>query len=184
MSNLLDNLRKETNTMHMALHVHPVLRLCQKKRMDRAGYIRLLKAFYSPWKLIVPSISSFPIEALRSKLLLRADAIQDDLLSMNVDLTLHSAATKNVLNEEEMLGIAYVIIGSSMGAAMLSDSIVAALGNVPISYLSMSPKKAGWPELSLELRSLSTEKFPQTAHAAKKTFDLIHKELSTPTKSL
>lgn len=180
MSNLLEKLREETRDLHIALHVHPVLKLCQQQQMNKESYIRLLKAFYSPWKLIVPSISSFPIEALRPKLLLRAEAIQDDLLNLNVDITVFSAINEKMLDEQELLGMAYVVVGSSMGASMLSASILASLGNVPISYLSMTPKKAGWPELSATLRNNNTADHSVATSAAVSTFSLIQTQLSKP----
>lgn len=175
MSNLLDTLRQQTSKKHMALHEHPLLKACQMQKMDTAGYIRLLTAFYSPWKLVLPNLSSVPIEPLRSKLELRGKAIQKDLLELGIS-TEHSTETK--VSEGKLLGICYVVIGSSMGAAMLSTSIRNSIGDVPVSYLSMTPKQAGWPELSSSLRLLHKDDYPEAGIGALETFAQIDYQLS------
>lgn len=180
MKNLLTRLRQETTELHLALHQHPVLQACQKGTMDRAAYIHLLKAFYSPWKILSPAIATVPIPSLRPKLNFRAKAIQHDLVHLKVDKKFfESTPPQPRLSKEELLGICYVMIGSSMGAGMLSASIKASLGNVPVLYLSMTPKEAGWPELVGSLRTLDAKDYADTAIAAVDTFQLIQDQLSS-----
>ncbi len=180
MENLLSKLREETTELHLALHQHPVLQACQEGTMDRAAYIHLLKAFYSPWKLLSPAIDSVPIAALKPKLQFRAKAIHHDLVHLKVDQkVLKLTNPQKTLTKEKLLGICYVLIGSSMGAGMLSASIKASLGDVPVSYLSMTPKEAGWPELVGSLRTLEAKDYPTAAGAAVDIFQLIQDQLSS-----
>ena len=180
MENLLNLLRKETTELHHALHQHPVLLACQEGRMDQTAYIHLLKSFYHPWKQLSPHIDSVPIPSLRPKLKLRSAAIQNDLIKLKVDQNfLDATTTKKTLNKESLLGICYVMIGSSMGAGMLSASIKKSLGDVPVSYLSMTPKEAGWPELVGSLRILDANDYREVGTAALETFKLIQNQLSS-----
>lgn len=180
MENLLTLLRKETTELHHALHQHPVLQACQKGMMDQNDYLHLLKAFYHPWKQLAPNIDSVPIASLKPKLKLRSAAIQSDLTKLKIDQNFLDATTiKKTLNKGSLLGICYVMIGSSMGAGMLSASIKKSLGDVPISYLSMTPKEAGWPELVGSLRALDADDYSEAGTAALETFKLIQDQLNS-----
>lgn len=179
MESLLDTLRHKTTKLHQALHVHPVLKSCQEGTMSKPEYIHLLKAFYSPWKLLIPAIDLVPLEALKPKLRKRAAAIRDDLKKLKVDQDIFDPIIPNpILTKEALLGICYVLIGSSMGAGMLSAKIKASLNDVPVSYLSMSPKDAGWPELVTELRGLESKGYTSASTAACAAFELIGEELT------
>lgn len=181
MENLLSKLRQETTAIHVELHEHPLLKSCQEGTMTRKDYVHLLKAFYAPWKILTPRIESVPIIAIRSKLLMRAEAIQNDLVALGVDQQITELGEKNdVYSQQELLGMCYVVIGSSMGAAVLSKSIKATFNeNIPASYLSMTSKEAGWPELAAELRILDAKEYSEAPKAALDTFKLIHSELTT-----
>ena len=95
MESLLDTLRQKTSKLHHALHVHPVLKSCQEGTMSKSEYIHLLKAFYSPWKILIPAIDLVPVEALKPKLRKRATAIQDDLKKLNVCLLYTSPSPRD-----------------------------------------------------------------------------------------
>ncbi len=179
MDNVLQALRLRTKEMHMSLHEHPLLVSCQKGEMNRVEYVQLLKAFYSPWKLITPAISSFPIDSLKENLKQRSEAIRNDLLALEISVDSKDKSKNEDYTPGELLGISYVIIGSSMGASVLSENIKKSLGiNIPVSYLSMSPKLAGWPTLSSALRELKHEDYPKASEAAVKIFKLIDAELT------
>ena len=179
MKSLLDAMREETTQLHRALHVHPLLLSCQKGTMNKEEYRHLLAAFYSPWKLLIPAIDLVPIRSLIPKLHHRAQAIHDDLDKLHVDqVILDSRSLNTIPGQAEILGMCYVLIGSSMGASMLSTKIKETLHDVPVSYLSMTPKEAGWPELLGELRSIDALDYADATKSACDTFELMGKELS------
>ena len=184
MENLLDALRHETSKLHQTLHVQPLLKSCQEGTMTKEEYIHLLKAFYSPWKFLAIAIDLVPIAVLRPKLKSRMQAIQEDLMKLNVNQSIFKPITPKLKpSQKELLGMSYVLIGSSMGASMLSAKIKESLGDVPVSYLSMSPKEAGWPELVSELRRLESKDYALALTAACSTFKLIKDELSVKSGS-
>ncbi len=179
MRNLLDMMRQETTELHHALHEHPLLMSCQQGTMNKAEYVHLVSSFYKPWQLLIPSIDQVPINSLVPKLHARANAIRDDLNFLHVEKSIVEIGIPvSTLSKDKLLGMCYVLIGSSLGASMLCAKIKDTLGDVPMSYLSMSPKEAGWPELVGALRSLDVEKFASAPAAACDTFALIGKELS------
>ena len=97
MESLLDTLRQKTSKLHHALHVHPVLKSCQEGTMSKSEYIYLLKAFYSPWKILIPAIDLVPVEALKPKLRKRATAIQDDLKKLNIPKDRINKCVNNII---------------------------------------------------------------------------------------
>lgn len=176
---LLDTLRRKTSQLHQGLHGHPVLKSCQEGTLSKSEYVHLLKAFYSPWKLLGPMIDQVPITPLRPKLHSRFQAIKNDLLQLGVnDSTFRSLKPNTKLNKDQLLGICYVLIGSSMGGTMLSEKIRESLGDVPISYMAMTPKEAGWPELVAKLRTFETKDYAGAPVAAHDAFELVGKELT------
>ena len=179
MDNLLETLRYETSQLHQGLHVHPILKSCQEGTISKTEYLHLLKAFYSPWKTLAPAIDIVPIEALKPKLQSREQAIRDDLMKLNVDQKIFDPIIPQpTISMEELLGMCYVLVGSSMGGSILSAKIKETLGDVPVSYLSMSPKDAGWPELVGKLRSLKSEGFSGASIGACAAFEKIDNELT------
>lgn len=178
MSNLLEALRQETRDIHTALHENPILKACQENKLSLSEYVHMLTAFYEPWKKIIPSIEHVPIDDLKPLLVHRHQLLYSDLKALNVDEEILAPEETPVLNQDELLGACYVVIGSSMGATQLSQNVKTALGNQPISYLSMSPKEAGWPLLSGFIKSRDTSDFPETSSYAREVFELIQTELS------
>lgn len=178
MESLLDTLRHETTEIHQTLHKNPILKACQEGTINKRQYIHLLKAFHQPWAILSPAIQAVPIVSLRPKLHLRIQAIQTDLKQLNIHengATL--TAQQDVYTESKLLGMCYVLIGSSMGASILSKNVTTSLSDVPVSYLSMTPKEAGWPELVTTLRNLDSSKYAAASTAAIDTFKLIHTNL-------
>lgn len=179
METLLDNLRRKTTTLHHALHKHPLLISCQTGTLKKKEYTQVLRAFYQPYKVLMPVIDDIPIDGLIPKLKNRIQAIHSDLETLKVA---HEVAAlespKSALSKDAILGVCYVVIGSSMGAAMLSAKISEAISNVPVTYLSMTPKEAGWQELVSALRSYNAENYPLAADAACDSFKLINDALS------
>lgn len=179
MSDLLTALRQETGVIHNALHEHPILIACQEARLNTQEYIHILKAFYAPWLDLIPAVESVPLPALRTCLATRAKALGNDLDDLNIKV--HTPTQRANFTECELLGICYVLVGSSLGATQLRKSIRSALGPVvPISYMSISPKDAGWPLLAGHLRSLEADQYPKACLAAKNVFECIQMELSKP----
>ena len=179
METLLDKLRRDTTILHQELHKHPLLISCQNGTLKKKEYSQVLRAFYQPYKLLIPVIDEILIDTLIPKLKNRIQAIHSDLEDLEID---HEVAAlespKSALSKDATLGVCYVVIGSSMGAAMLSAKISEAISNVPVTYLSMTPKEAGWPELVSALRSYDAENYPLAADAACHSFKLISDALS------
>jgi len=179
MSNLLETLRKETRDLHNSIHEHPILLACQESCLNINEYSNMLKAFYLPWQTLLPAVKKVPIDSLQTCLFKRAEAIQSDLKSLNINP--NKLENSDVLlnpSEDELIGICYVLVGSSMGASILQKKIRKNLKTVPISYLSLSPRESGWPILSSYLKTLVSHDYPKAAYAAQNVFRMIHKELS------
>ncbi|WP_010178196.1 biliverdin-producing heme oxygenase [Aquimarina agarilytica] len=182
MENVLTKLRQETSKIHQELHEDPLLKSCEQGLMNKSEYIQMLKAFYSPWKRISPFIANVPIEALKTKLEHRNQAIRKDLYELNVEPSFLELTTDiQNIDEDILLGISYVLIGSSMGGTILSEKIKSSMGDVPLSYMSMTPKEAGWPELVAQLRVLDAKKHTSITIAAIETFKAIQTELTMST---
>ncbi len=179
MQNLLTALRHETSHIHNALHDHPVLKSCIEGMMNKEEYKHLLKAFYSPWKLVLPEISRVPIESLKPPLERRGQAIYNDLMQLEADpRPKHILRPNAEIDQGRLLGMCYVLIGSSMGAQDLVLSIKESVSDVPTSYLSISPKEAGWPILVSKLKELKDTDYPNACEEAVKTFKSIYENLS------
>lgn len=185
MRTLLEALRAETGPLHQALHHHPVMRACQQGGLDRGGYVRMLRAFDRSWSGLRPQIASVPWAPLRSALQGRARALRDDLEALDgVEAVEADAVVDLVPDPGAWLGESYVLVGSSLGARQLQDSVRGALGaDVPMSYLSMSPRAAGWPRLVARLRSLSAVDYPHACAAACRTFEAIQAALGPAPQS-
>jgi len=179
MSSILVALRQETKEIHADLHGNPVLKRCQENKLDIDDYIQMLLAFYQPWKELIHSVEQVPISNLQPLLLQRHQLLYNDLIALNVDKIMLASEKTAVLSQDEVLGMCYVVIGSSMGAIQLSQNIKMSLGNQPRSYLSMSPKEAGWPLLSSFLKSTDAKDFPKASITARKVFKSIYEHLSS-----
>ena len=178
MDSLLVALRQETKDIHLALHKNSTLKRCQENKLDLGEYVQMLLAFYQPWKKLMSSLDDVPIKDLRPVLAKRHQLLYYDLINLNVDEKTLALQKKEQLSQGQLLGIGYVVIGSSMGATGLSQNIKKTLGDQPISYLSMSPKEAGWPLLSSFLKSKEVKDYPKTSTSARNTFKLIQTYLS------
>ncbi len=180
MNDLLSALRQETGEIHHTLHGHPLLKACQEELLDIDGYKRMLSAFFLPWQSLFPSIDMVPIQELKPCLTKRYQALNDDRHALNLhqpsaDATLQGRSS---LSEGEILGMCYALVGSSLGASQLQSNIHAALGPVPLSYMSISPKDAGWPILAGYLRKLQPSAYPKASDAAQNVFRQIQEGLS------
>ena len=80
---LLAMLRLNTQAYHQALHQHPVLVSCQDNTLDEKRYIHMLKAFYQPWKKLVPGIENLQVPGLQPLLEDRYHALKKDLKCLN-----------------------------------------------------------------------------------------------------
>lgn len=178
MNNLLEALRENTKHIHKALHKNPILKACQEEELKLNGYIQMLTAFYEPWKKILPSIELIPFNSLKPYLVERANLLQNDLKILKVEPSKLEPNKTQITDKGELLGMCYVVIGSSMGAIQLSQNIKASLGDQPVSYLSMSPKEAGWPMLSKYLREQQENDFQNACSAAINAFEQIQLKLS------
>lgn len=176
---LLSALRRETSQVHHALHRHPLLVACQEQRLDRAGYTRMLAAFWTAWVTLVDGLAFVPVVGLTPRLALRADALRSDLSALGVDTTtLESSKSLAIRNQAQALGASYVLVGSSLGARQLCQSVASTLDDAPNAYLSVSPKAAGWPILVSYLRSLRAAGSSDALSMAKASFRSIEIELS------
>ncbi|MBX2809115.1 MAG: biliverdin-producing heme oxygenase [Cellvibrionaceae bacterium] len=179
MSTLLEALRKTTSEQHTAIHHHPLLVSCQKQRLNKKQYSHLLKAFYTPWMMLLSAIDKVPVAALKPRLVQRAQALENDLANLSISISATHTRTKPlIMTERECLGACYVLVGSSLGANILVDSIKASLPTAPISYFSCSPKEAGWPILASHLGSLTPQRRDDACVAAHYFFQIVYAELS------
>ena len=178
MPNLLAALREKTKDTHSSLHKNPVLKRCQEEQLDLSTYNQMLLAFYQPWKKLIPKVEQVPINNLKPLLVQRHRLLHNDLTALNTgeeNLVLDNTES---FTHGELLGMCYVVIGSSMGATLLSQNAQATLGLQPTSYLSMSPKDAGWPILSAFLREKESKDYPKATESASEAFRLIETHLS------
>lgn len=178
MQNLLVALRAGTKGIHSALHENKILKRCQENQLVLSEYVGMLLAFYQPWKKLMASIELIPVDNLSPLLIRRHKLLYDDLIALGVDEKELAIYKKEPVSLDDLLGMCYVVIGSSMGASLLSQNIKTSLGNQPVSYLSMSPKQAGWPLLSSYLSSQESIDYPKASETAEETFKLIEAYLS------
>jgi len=179
MHSILNELRQETKDIHLELHKNPILERCQKNKLDLSDYVQMLLAFYQPWKKLMNSLDDVPIADLKPILVKRHQLLYNDLIALSVDERPLAPEKSEKSSPGQLLGMCYVVIGSSMGATQLSQNVKETLGNQPVSYLSMSPKEAGWPLLSKFLSSNETSDYPKASTSARKTFELVETYLST-----
>ena len=178
MVSLLHALRQATRTQHECLHHHPLLVACQERRLNLAQYGTMLRAFYAPWQYLLPAIDQLPLSEIKPHLIQRASLIENDLAELNIPCTALKKSEKlQCLNADECLGIAYVLLGSSLGATTLVECIKTSLPDAPIRYMSHSPKAAGWPLLVHFLQAQNAEQNPGTVRAAQNTFGMIEAAL-------
>ena len=180
MDSLLCALRQTTNTQHERLHNHPILLACQKQQLHLTQYRTLLRAFYAPWKALLPNISRLPLPVLRHQLKERASFLEKDLTQIKgFDTAIAQAENPQCLTAGECLGVTYVLVGSSLGARTLVECIKTSLPNAPIDYMSHSPKAAGWPQLVGFLQQHNEEQYPGAVKAAQTAFEMIEASLNT-----
>lgn len=167
---LLDQLRGATGQVHQELHVHPLMNLLSTGQLTEASYRDLLVAFARPWSPLMAHLSDFPMDGLKHVLAHRFEALKNDLQVLGHALVHQDAS----LGEQgELVGMAYAVVGSSMGAQSLSGLVAQSLPDAPRAYLSMSPKVAGWPVVAAQLRTASPHAWPGAARGALWAFTQI-----------
>ena len=178
---LLNALRTETSEVHTALHLHPIMLACQEKRITLSEYHHMLRAFQAPWLMLSSCISEFPIQNLKAFLKTRADTLNNDIEQLETETAPNTTKTTHLSSSQDsLLGIAYVLVGSSMGASLLRKCLHAALPDAPMRYMSMTAQESGWPLLATELGELETHTFPGACKAASDTFAFVNQQLDLP----
>ncbi|MFD0992404.1 hypothetical protein [Tenacibaculum geojense] len=178
MESLLNSLRYSTSKVHSAIHNNHILNACQEKKITLNEYKQMLWAFYKPWRDLIPNINKLKIPELKPKLVIRHHKIYDDLIHLNINPSNLVLNNESQLSEKEILGILYVVLGSSMGSKQLATNLKQTLKNIPYTYLAMSPKEAGWDILTNYLKSQTDSDYSVSNKAAITTFKIIDLELS------
>lgn len=177
MDTLLDHLRLATRSQHQALHQHPLLLACQENRLDIHDYGNILSAFYYPWQLLEPCINKISITDLQICLKERFRLLNNDLQVLGVNKS-HHKPLLCLTTADACLGVAYVLVGSSLGARILASHIKTALPNASMYYMSQSATAAGWPLLARHLQKHVANQHPETITMAQNTFNIIEQMLN------
>ena len=112
-------------------------------QLSQSEYLKMLIAFLSPWQSLMPFLKQLPEKSLQSCLENKFKALENDIkvLSPNelpeipfIDIK-HSNETI-----DSVLGYCYVVVGSSLGAQVLSEKVNMALPGAPKAYLFSFPR--------------------------------------------
>lgn len=158
---VLDGLREVTGAVHQALHVHPFMLEHFESGLTPTAYFGFLLVFQELWsdfERAMDHLSDEPwCEIASNKSLL----IDMDLepLSPEMSFSTPLSARDPRLEDEahHALGYAYTLIGSSMGAALLSKSVKAQLPRVSTHYLCAPDARSEWRALHRYLSSLEVD---------------------------
>lgn len=115
-------LRRDTHTIHAALHLNPLTKDLLKPSILLKDYLFVLIAFHRFHQSIERTIEANWDGFLHQP---KSDLIKNDLISLGVDENpLEPAKTMNLpYGEDALLGLRYVMGGSALGARHIRESV-------------------------------------------------------------
>lgn len=178
MKSLLEDLREKTTDVHKELHKHPILLSCQQSRITVEEYRHMLKSFYKPWQKLIPNLIKIPQSTFKNLIVNRYNLLKSDLVKLKVENHFINYESDIILNEVQILGYYYVLLGSSMGSKLLKNKIISTLSDVPIEYMANTPQECGWFLLLNDLKNYDANNYKESTFAAIDAFNEIKFELS------
>lgn len=167
---LLITLRGHTHAAHMQLHEHPFMTEHVLTGLSPRAYALFLHAFHSPWHHLTPWRDSLPFQGWAME---DAQAIERDVEALGESVSPHN--TKLAIHDSrEAIGVAYTLLGSSMGGREILQSIQKQWPAAPCSYLSLSHATARWGALAMWLKrqDWQLDHLP-TVEGAQRCFEVI-----------
>lgn len=177
---VLPVLRKATNAVHERLHVHPVTSVLVSPSLNKAAYIKALRAFFGFHKAVEATSNTLPaVYDIAHK----SHLIESDLTALKADAASQAPCPAVTLGQStnDLLGMMYVVEGSSLGGRVIAKNVAKILGlNAEFGarfFHGVSPQPAeDWRTFIGVLERHCTDAMA-CVDAAVRTFDALEQHL-------
>lgn len=124
---VLPALREATNAVHERLHVHPVTSVLVSPSLNEADYIKALRAFFGFHKAVEATSGTLPTVY---DIVHKSRLIESDLKTLKADIASQAPCPPVALGQSanDLLGMMYVVEGSSLGGRVIAKNIARVLG--------------------------------------------------------
>ena len=181
---LLSQLRQATAQVHERMHEHPFMLATFGDAWSRPRYAHFLRAMAPPWRALEDALhapASPLITQLAGLISPRHALICGDLTALGEPLPAAPSGSA-ALREGEVLGLAYTMVGSSMGARLLLKAVRERDALAPTRYFEGPGAPSDWPPLRHLLAAVQLPALDQELATARAllTFEDLEDALHAP----
>lgn len=179
----LDCLRAVTSEAHQALHVHPFMLEHFDQGLTRDAYVGFLSLFRGLWLDLEHALLTMKhepmLEPVHTSTSAKSPLLERDLLALGAVPEPHDAPGDPLLQARDphhVLGYAYTLIGSSMGATQLLKRVHTQHPLFPTHYLAAPHARDEWRHLHrhLALSAIDCDEQHCVAQGSLVCFERVH----------